>query len=167
LSASDLERRFGALLASHGPSLVRLAGSYVRDLTEREDLIQEVVIAIWRALPKFRGECSERTFVFRIAHNRAITHIAQRRSLPAELTEELEVPDTQPSPEQAFSTEQQGQRLLDAVQRLSFGNRQVVTLMLEGLTYSEIAQVLGITESNVGARLTRARKILRALLGED
>jgi RNA polymerase sigma factor (sigma-70 family) len=51
-----------------------------------------------------------------------------------------------------------------AVQRLSVGYRQVVTLSLEGLSYAEIADVLGISESNVGARLTRARQLLRQIL---
>jgi RNA polymerase sigma factor (sigma-70 family) len=75
------------------------------------------------------------------------------------------VRDHRPNPEEALSTEQQGQRLLDAVQRLPVNQRQVVTLMLEGLSYADIADVLGLTETNVGARLTRARQTLRQLLG--
>jgi RNA polymerase sigma-70 factor (ECF subfamily) len=63
-----------------------------------------------------------------------------------------------------MATGQQGQRLLDAVQRLPVSLRQVVTLALEGLSYAEIGDVLGITETNVGARLTRARQRLRQLL---
>jgi RNA polymerase sigma-70 factor (ECF subfamily) len=149
------------LFAAHGPSLSRLAGSYARDRLEREDLLQEIAIAIWRALPTFRGECSERTFVFRIAHNRGMSHLARHRLPMVELDDELELSDVRPNPEQALSGEQQGQRLSEAVQRLSIGYRQVVTLALEGLSYSEIAAVLGISESNVGARLTRAREVLR------
>ena len=79
LSPADLERRLNALLAVHGSSLSRLAGSYVRGAGDCDDLLQEIIVAIWRALPRFRGECSERTFVFRIAHNRAIAHITRRR----------------------------------------------------------------------------------------
>jgi len=164
LSRSDLERRLNALLAAHGPSLERVAGSYARDFAEREDLFQEIVVAIWRALPGFRGECSERTFVFRIAHNRGITQIARHRLEMATLTDDLELVDAKPSPEQTLSTEQQERRLMESVQRLSIAYRQVVTMALEGMTYSEIADVLGITESNVGARLTRARQLLRNLL---
>jgi RNA polymerase sigma-70 factor (ECF subfamily) len=63
---------------------------------------------------------------------------------------------------EVLSAEQEGRRLLDAIQRLPVNHRQVVTLMLEGLGYSEIAEVLGISETNVGARLTRARQMLRA-----
>lgn len=81
-----------------------------------------------------------------------------------DLDDEVDLTDVRPNPEQALSSEQQGRRLLEAVKRLSVGYRQVVTLSLEGLTYSEIAEVLGITESNVGARLTRAREMLRRLV---
>lgn len=138
-----------------------MAASYTRDAAERDDLFQDIVIAIWRALPGFRGECSERTFAFRIAHNRGISHIAGRRPESAVLTDDLEIADAAPMPDQTLAAEQQGQRLLAAVQRLSVGYRQVVTLSLEGLSYAEIADVLGISESNVGARLTRARQLLR------
>ena len=165
--SSALEQRFSALLEAYGPSLGRVAGVYARDPAEREDLLQEIVVAIWRALPRFRGECSERTFVFRIAHNRGITHIARHRLPTTALTSDLEVADAKPSPEQTLAAQQQQRRLRAAVQRLSLGHRQVVTMVLEGMTYGEIADVLGITESNVGARLTRARQLLRSLCKEE
>ena len=160
----DADRRLKALLAAHGSSLSRLAGSYVRDSADRDDLLQEIVVAIWKALPGFRGECSERTFVFRIAHNRAITYITRRRLPLADEDSGIEIEDARPNPEEALSTEQQGRRLMDAVQSLPVNQRQVITLMLEGFSYAEIADVLGITETNVGARLTRARQILRLRL---
>ena len=152
------------MLAAHGPSLSRLAGSYTRDRGERDDLFQEIALAIWRALPGFRGDCSERTFIFRVAHNRGLAYLSKRRLTIADLDEDLDPPDAMPNPEEVLSSGQQGERLADAVQRLPVGHRQVVTLTLEGLNYREIAEVLGITESNVGARLTRARQILRRLL---
>ena len=164
LSPADLERRLNALLAVHGSSLSRVAGSYVRVPSDRDDLLQEILVAIWRALPRFRGECSERTFVFRIAHNRAIAYITRRRLPFADEEADIEIEDARPNPEEALSTEQQGQRLMDAVQSLPVSHRQVVTLMLEGFSYAEIADVLGITETNVGARLTRARHMLRQRL---
>ena len=164
LSADEVERRVTRLLAMHAASLSRLARAYVRDTADRDDLLQEIVVAIWRALPRFRGECSERTFLFRIAHNRAIAYITRRRHHTIEVSDDMEIQDAHPNPEEALSTEQQGRRLFDAVQRLPLNHRQTVTLMLEGLSYSEIADVLGITETNVGARLTRARQLLRKLL---
>jgi RNA polymerase sigma factor (sigma-70 family) len=163
LTAQELEQRLNTLLAVHGSALTRLAASYVNTTADRDDLLQDIVVAIWRALARFRGECSERTFIFRIAHNRAIAYIT-RRQLPTEDTDDVDVEDSRPNPEEALSAEQDGRRLLQAIQRLPVNHRQVVTLMLEGLGYSEIAEVLGISETNVGARLTRARQMLRARL---
>lgn len=99
-----------------------------------------------------------------MAHNRGLSFLSRRRADVTDFDEGLDPPDVMPNPEQALATEQQGRRLAEAVQRLPVAYRQVVTLTLEGLSYRETAEVLGISETNVGARLTRARQILRQLL---
>jgi RNA polymerase sigma-70 factor (ECF subfamily) len=157
--------RFERILAANGPSLARLAASYTDNTGDRDDLLQEIAMALWQALPRFREECSERTFVFRIAHNRAIAHLAKKRSIPLRL-DEIDVPDPSPGPEHGLVREQQGQRLMQAIRRLPIPLRQVVTLTLEGVDYAETAAILGISENNVGVRMSRARDLLRKLLGE-
>jgi RNA polymerase sigma factor (sigma-70 family) len=155
---------FDRVLAEHGAALARLASSYTRTAADRDDLLQEIAIALWRAWPKFRGECSERTFLFRVAHNRAISHVCRRR-VPASVSEEdVVLRDPHPGVDVALVQAERRERLLDAVRRLPLGHREVVTLTLEGLDYGEIATVLGISESNVGVRLTRARQQLRVYL---
>lgn len=161
---ADLEQRFAALMKAEGAALTRLAASYARGSDDRDDLFQDIAVAIWQALPRFRGECSERTFLFRIAHNRGISHIARRRLPIIESGEDPDLRDERPDPEQSLSAEQQRQRLLNAVLKLPVGYRQVVTLALEGMSYQEIGDILGIAESNAGARLTRARQMLRRSL---
>ena len=160
----ELERLFDRLLAENGGALSRLASSYTDSASDRDDLVQEIALAIWRALPHFRGECSERTFTFRIAHNRAVTYLTQQRTRIVQAVEVVNVADTAPNPEAGLVREQQGARLRRAVHSLPLLYRQVVTLMLEDMDYDEIAQVLGISESNVGARLSRARQMLRELM---
>jgi RNA polymerase sigma-70 factor (ECF subfamily) len=160
----ELERQFDRLLRENGGALARLAASYTNSAADRDDLVQEVALAIWRALPTFRGECSERTFTFRIAHNRAVTYLTARRAQNAQASTPIEVADTALNPEAGLVRNQQGARLRRAVHSLPLPYRQVVTLMLEGMEYDEISQVLGISESNVGARLSRARQMLRALM---
>ena len=162
-SRTALEERFRRLLAANGPALSRLAASYTKSTSDRDDLFQDIAMAIWQALPSFRGESSERTFIFRVAHNRAITHLAKPRPA-APLEEGAEVTDPRPNPERDFSRGQQQERLLQAIHRLPIGYRQVITLTLEELSYAEIAEVLGITETNVGVRLNRARQLLREML---
>ena len=70
-AAERRDDRCVRLLHEHDRALRRLAASYERDPSRQQDLVQEIWLAVWQALPRFRGECSERTFVFRIAHNRA------------------------------------------------------------------------------------------------
>ena len=166
LDRITLERHFDRLVATNGPALARIASSYTNTSSDRDDLLQEIAMALWQALPRFRGECSERTFLFRIAHNRAIAHLARSRSQPA-VGEEFDVHDPAPDPETGLVREQSVERLRWAIPRLPLVYRQVITLSLEGLGYGEIAAVLGISESNVGARLTRARQLLRDSLENE
>jgi RNA polymerase sigma-70 factor (ECF subfamily) len=159
--------RFESLLAANRPALARLAASYATSPADRDDLLQEIAMGLWLALPGFRAECSERTFLFRIAHNRCISHIARRR--PQVSLDELEMDpmDQREGPDTGVSRAQQTERLQAAVRRLPLTYRQVIVLLLEDLDYRQIAEVLGISETNVGARLTRARGLLRGQLGES
>ena len=163
-AAESLEARYERILREHGPALRRAAGGYEFDPARREDLFQDICLAIWQALPRFRGEASERTFVFRIAHNRGLTHRSRRPATAADLTEAEEIADPAASPEAALQDGQRRKRLREAVHRLPLEPRQVLTMALEGLTPREIADVLGLTENNVAVRLTRARRLLRASL---
>ena len=70
---------FNRIVRAHGESLSRVAWGYVDNAADHDDLMQDVLVAIWLALPRFRAESSERTFVFRIAHNRGCTFVARRR----------------------------------------------------------------------------------------
>jgi RNA polymerase sigma factor (sigma-70 family) len=164
LPRAVLDQIFDRLLAANGPALARLAGSYTNTSSDRDDLLQEIAMAIWQALPRFRGECSERTFLFRIAHNRAIAYLVRTRAQLPGVPDEVEVHDPAPDPESGLAREEQNERLRTAVHRLPVAYRQVITLALEGLDYGEISEVLGISEGNVGARLTRARQMLRESL---
>ncbi|HBL30665.1 MAG TPA: sigma-70 family RNA polymerase sigma factor [Acidobacteria bacterium] len=161
-----MEQRFDRILREHGPALRRVAAAYEADPARREDLLQEICLALWKALPGFREEASERTFAFRIAHNRGLTHgwRARGTAVPADLEEAQELADPRLDPESALHAGERRDRLREAVYRLPFAARQVVVLSLEGMSQREIGEVLGITENNVAVRLTRARKLLRQAL---
>lgn len=164
LDRAILEQEFDRLLAANGPALARLAASYTNTPSDRDDLLQEIALAVWRALRTFRGECSPRTFVFRIAYNRAIAYLAHSRARLPLAAAESDVHDPGPNPETGLAREQTAARLRRAIHSLPLVYRQVITLALEDMGYAEIAEVLGISESNVGARLTRARQLLRESL---
>jgi RNA polymerase sigma factor (sigma-70 family) len=163
-----LEQQFDRILGEQGGAISRLAYSYETVASVREELVQEIGLAIWQALPGFRGECSERTFVFRIAHNRGLTHVWRRRPAhqPLDDLEEADQPvDPRPHPDEQVAQTDQRARLMAAIQSLPLTHRQMIVLMLEGLSHAEIADVVGITENNVAVRLNRARKALKDAMG--
>lgn len=161
-----LDERYDRILRQEGAALRRVAAAYEPDPARREDLFQDVCLAVWQALRGFRGESSERTFVFRIAHNRGLTHRSRRRPAASatELEEAAVLADPGPGPEAAAREGQRRERLRAAVLALPLEPRQVITLTLEGFSPREIAEVLGITENNAAVRLSRARRALRQIL---
>jgi RNA polymerase sigma-70 factor (ECF subfamily) len=164
LARETLDERFSRLLEINHAPLTRLAASYAANRSDRDDLLQEIAIALWRALPGFRGECSERTFLFRIAHNRCITHLSKRRDTVSLDDLGLDPEDPEASSEKIVADEQQRRRFVQAIRALPVIHREVLVLFLEGMDYGEIAAVVGISESNVGVRLNRARQKLKTIL---
>jgi RNA polymerase sigma-70 factor (ECF subfamily) len=161
---------FEGVIETFGPGLARLAASYEFDRALREDLLQEILLAIHQALPTLREESQIGPFVFRIAHNRAVTHVARRASeRRAAATFEAGTMDeagAAESQEDKLLADEHTQRLLWAVRRLPLAYRQVITLVLEDLSYADIAKALGLSVSNVGVRVNRAKVILKELMDE-
>ena len=157
---------FDRIVMDHGAMIKRIASSYEADGSLAEELVQEIYFAVWRALPGFRGDSSVRTFVARIATNRAITHVARALKLPPSLELNEKIPSAGDNPEgQTIAADRQA-GLMAAVQRLPLSYRQIVTLTLEGLTPKEIADFLGLSINAVGIRLSRARELLRRQMGD-
>lgn len=165
--SDGIDARFERLLREYGAALERLTGVYERDAAERQDLMQEIAFAIWRALPRFRGESSERTFVYTIAHNQAVSHRWRSRRRDTPLADAMDQADPAPDPERLAAAADRRARLERAIRALPVPLRQCVALRLEGLRDAEIAEVVGISAGNVAVRLTRARRLLRELLPEE
>lgn len=158
--------RLQRILRDHGRALGRVAAIYARSRAEEDDLRQEIVFAIWRALPGFRGECSERTFAFRIAHNLGQKLSLGRREQVA-LEEAVLPPAEGADPERDTEARLRWARLLRALAALPPPARQVVSLSLEGLSHAEIGEVVGASAGTVAVRLHRAREQLRTRMEEE
>jgi RNA polymerase sigma factor (sigma-70 family) len=156
----DLQR----ILRDHAPMCRRLAASHEADTDRARDLTQDILVAVWRAWPAFRGQCSARTYVARIAQYRIATHVARaiREPLLAPLSEDL-VAHT-PTPEDSAIRSDERARLTILVRSLPVALREVAVLLLEGFTPAEIADTLGISVNAVAIRATRARETLRTAL---
>ena len=144
----------------------RIAGSYEADQELRRDLHQEILLAVWRALPKFRQDAGERTYIARIAHNRAVSHVAREAKRPRVVEIDPAHPSESATPEGEAMERDRTARLQLAIRSLPVALRQPVTLALEGFRPREIADVLGVNANIVSIRLTRAKKALKAALEE-
>jgi len=158
---------FEALIAEHGPMLRRIAGSYEADPERRRELEQEVMLAVWRALPRWREEAPIRAFLARIAHNRAVTHVGREAVQPRRAMLDEALPSADPSPHDRLEADDLRHRLAEAVRDLPLSLRQPAVLTLEGFSPQEIAGMLGLNANAVSIRLTRAKAHLRAALNRE
>jgi RNA polymerase sigma-70 factor (ECF subfamily) len=147
---------------AHSAAIGRVVASYAPPGPDREDLLQEVSVALFDALPRFRGDASVRTFVLRVAHNVGLRHALRRRQLPDPSTDD--VADDRPGALAAVDARGAAERLHAAVRTLPIAQRQVLVLALEDLDVPEIAAVLGISPNAVATRLYRAKAALKPLL---
>ncbi|HSP18465.1 MAG TPA: sigma-70 family RNA polymerase sigma factor, partial [Myxococcaceae bacterium] len=126
-------------LREYGPALWRVVSSYAARGPEHDDIAQEVLLAVWQALPRFRGESSLKTFVLRIAHNRCLSLAWQRARRPSAASAELaHLPDPRPAVDEQVAARQRTKRLFEHLRTLPLGQRQVLGLALEGLSHTEI-----------------------------
>lgn len=144
-----------------GAAIERLARSYELDEHKRQDLLQNIHLNLWRSLERFDGQCSLRTWVYRVAHNVAATHVMderRRRSRPLVGLDELDVREVgiEPDADRAVLLA----RLMELIQRLRPLDRELVVLYLEGLSAAEIADVVGISAGNVSTRINRIKTLL-------
>lgn len=159
--ASDAAGRlpmFERILKDFEMPLRRLTASYVSELADRDDLYQEITAAIWKASPRFRGDSSERTWVYRIAHNIAISaSLRHRRRTERETSIQQDARSTSLDPEAQSLESEQRRLLIEAVRSIQGLDKQIVVLYLEGLTNAELAEVVGLTEGAIATRLSRVR----------
>jgi RNA polymerase sigma factor (sigma-70 family) len=157
------DTRYTAAARSFGAAIERLARGYEADAELRRDLVQEIHAALWRSFAYFEGQCSERSWVYRVAHNVAVTHVMTRRRLKAEALSDLD--EVAALPDSADTEAETGQRrivdrLLATIHRLKPADRQVMLLYLEDLTAAEIGEVTGLSAGAVAVRIHRIKALL-------
>lgn len=155
---------FDEIVTQFGPLISRIAMSYEADPSLREDLTQQIFLAVWQALPSFRADSSLKTFIARVAQNRSISFVTKQVRQPrlAELPERLEA--DLPNPEEHAIEINEREMLLQATRQLPLPQRQVIILVLEGFSYAEIGDMLDIAPNALALRLSRAKAALKSIL---
>ncbi len=166
----DQKSLFTNWLGEHGSSVMKVARAYTLTSDECQDLAQEILLQAWRSLPKFEGKASAATWFYRVALHTAMNW--QRKDKPRRSRQQPLLEVQVLASEGASSAEQAQQRetveqLYNAIHRLPKTDAALVLLYLDELSYREMADVLGISESNVGVKLNRAKKALGALMNGE
>jgi RNA polymerase sigma-70 factor (ECF subfamily) len=160
---------FGQLMERYETRIYRLALRYAQTPQDAEDITQEVFVAVYQAIPSFRGASSLGTWIYRIALNHCLQYARKRRPEPVPLHDGLQtVPNAHTEdPLEAASAHCLAEQVDRALEQLDALHRDVVILHeLHGLTYAECAGVLGIPVGTVKSRLANAFTRLRAILKE-
>jgi RNA polymerase sigma-70 factor (ECF subfamily) len=147
----------------YGPSIERLTRAYEADPERRRDLSQDINFQLWRSFERYDARCSLRTWVYRVAHNVAASHVLRERKVFSSLVslEELEmIPDKQQG---QFAADQQRnlEQLSKLIQRLKPLDRQVIVSYLEGLDAVSTGKITGLSPANVAMKINRIKSILR------
>jgi len=157
--------RFLALVETHRRILYKIAATYGRTAADRQDLAQEIVLALWRSFERYDDGRPFATWMYRVALNVAISASRseglRRRALAADGETILELVPADPG---RAALEEEIRILHEAIAGLHELDRAIVLLHLEGERYDAIGLVLGLSESNVGTRLGRIKERLRRSL---
>jgi RNA polymerase sigma-70 factor (ECF subfamily) len=130
---------------------------------DQDDLFQDVLLQVWSSIPAFRGEAKETTWIYRVAFNTALAwrRGERRRRERHETFLKLDAsPRAQPSPVDSLPEQEIVERLYAAIRQLPKVDGSLALMHLDGLSYQEMAEVLGISENYVGVKLNRIRKQL-------
>jgi len=162
MTHAERERLFLELFEQNRASIRRVCFGYLNSASEVDDLFQEIMTNVWHSLPSFRGEAKISTWVYRIAVNTALVYRKKWKH-----GEELaDMADGSPCAHQALEDRERLAMLHAAIATLPDQERLIITLLLEGLSYKEIADVTGITVNYVGVKISRIKDALEQLIGE-
>jgi RNA polymerase sigma-70 factor (ECF subfamily) len=159
------DERYARAVATFAGALERLSRAYEADPNERLDLLQEIHLALWRSFAGFDGRCSEATWIYRVAHNTAASHVLKRGRLRARNLVTLDQlaayrDPAQPDPEVLTSDRQALDKLTSLIRMLAPPDRQVVLLYLEGLSAANIGDLTGLSPGAVATKVHRLKAVL-------
>jgi RNA polymerase sigma factor (sigma-70 family) len=164
MTTPELQERFQARVEEHKKILYKICNSYCRDRDARDDLAQEIIIQLWQSFGKYDERRRFSTWMYRIALNVAISFYRRESTRTRHV-----ISDEEHLLEAANETESQPEDirvLYQFIERLDPLNKALVLLYLDGNNYQEIAEVVGISETNIATKISRLKSKMKQELGE-
>ena len=155
MTTTERQARFQALMDDHKRVLYKVCNSYCRNRHEREDLAQEIVVELWRSFPAFDERYRFSTWMYRIALNVAISFYRRESTRTRYLLSDDEA--VMNAMDESATESEEIRLLYQLIEELDPLSKALVLLYLDGNSYREISDVLGISETNVASKLNRLK----------
>ena len=167
--APSQAERYAEAVRDFGRALDRLAAGYEADPEKRHDLRQEIHLQLWRSLAVFDGRCSLKTWIFRVAHNTAVSYVHRERRKNSRFVslEEIERTALAGPPAPDIDRERALQQLAAFIHRLKPLDRQIMISYLEEMDAAAIAEITGLSPANVAMKIHRIKSILSSRFLEE
>ncbi len=162
------EEKFNAIVSENSERIRNICRYYNSNAEDQKDMYQEVLVNIWKSLDSFRGDSALSTWVYRVAVNTSLTFTGKafrhmKLIVNSETTNLNSILDDENLNEKLVQ-EQLLERMQSELNQLSVIDKALISLLLEGLSMKEIAEVIGITEPNVKVKIHRVKSHLKEKL---
>jgi RNA polymerase sigma-70 factor (ECF subfamily) len=166
---SQRDELYRSAIRDFGHALDRLAAGYEADPEKRHDLRQEIHLQLWRSFDSFDGRCSVKTWIFRVAHNTAVSYVNRERRLNSSLVslEEVEHTASTSSSEPDIDRDRMLMHLSQLILQLKPLDRQIMISYLEGMDNGAIADITGLSYANVAMKIHRIKTLLSRRFQEE
>lgn len=165
MNTSEKEKIFLQLLQENKDKIYRLCYGYLINKSEADDLFQEAMVNIWKNLEKFRGQSQLSTWVFRIAVNSALLY--NKKLKKQKIFGSMEMDSFLEQSSEENEIDEKLKALRRCIAALKKQDRLIISLLLEGLSYKEIAEITGLTLSNTGVKIKRIKQTLEKLMKNE
>jgi len=153
----DLEKEFLDMVRQYNRIIYKASSFYIDDKTGLEDMYQEIVLNLWKSYPSFRGESVHSTWIYRVALNTCVSYYRKEKIRPSfvDITNVVEEIDSEQS--------DVVKELYALINRLGKMERALVLLYLEDRPQKEIAEIMGISVTNVSTKMARIKEKLKQM----
>ncbi|MHC4221247.1 MAG: RNA polymerase sigma factor [Planctomycetota bacterium] len=160
------EKIFRQWFGEYKKLIFKVVKAYTDMPQDKDDLFQEIPLQIWSSIPSFQGDAKETTWIYRVALNTALVwkRTEKRKKFRIEFLDIKEIPQAKGDCDEFSGNQHVLEQVYNSIRQLPKSESSILLLYLDGLSYDEMADVLGISKNNVGVRLNRAKKKLAQLL---
>lgn len=167
MNLAEQQQRFADWLRDHGAIVHHVVNGFASG-DDRNDLRQEVLLAVWKSIPAFRGQAKPTTYLYRVSHNAALLWTRTEKNYRRRVEQFSAASAQAVTAETDSQTDERLAKIYAAIHRLKPLDRSLMLLSLDGLSYRDMAEVLGLSESNVGVKLNRIKtQLTQTLKGNE